>query len=245
MNIALFGYGKMGKLIEKLAGEYDAEIVAIVDPLQGREFSAAELKDADVCIDFTEPGAALENIQNIAKAGKNIVIGTTGWYDEIEKVKKIVMNNNIGLLYGSNFSIGMNMFYSIVAHTAQFIDQLPEYDIYGMEQHHSEKKDSPSGTARVLSDILCESIERKKRPQYDRIDRKPDNEELHFASMRAGSIPGTHTVGFDSKADTIELTHRARSREGFARGALIGARWLQDKTGIFDFREEFKEIISS
>lgn len=245
MNIALFGYGKMGKLIEKLAQEYDAKVVAIVDPPQGYDFSANAIRQADVCIDFTEPNAAFQNIGNIADVGKNIVIGTTGWHDKMETVKRIVEESKIGLLYGSNFSIGMNLFYSIIAHTAEFIDQLPEYDIFGLEMHHSEKKDSPSGTARVISDLLCKAIDRKNSPQYDRIDRKPESDELHFASVRAGSIPGTHTVGFDSKADTIELTHRARSREGFARGALIGARWLKEKSGIFDFREQFKEIIST
>ncbi|MCK4312542.1 MAG: 4-hydroxy-tetrahydrodipicolinate reductase [Candidatus Cloacimonetes bacterium] len=243
IKIAIIGYGQMGKLIEELAPLNNCEVVSIIDPIIETEIMEETVSKADVCLEFTTPESVFSNIQKIAKAGKNLVVGTTGWFDRLDEVKELINKNNIGLVYGSNFSLGMNLFFSIVDTTTKLMNHVSDYDVFGLEMHHNKKKDSPSGTAEILSDIVLKNYENKKIAQFDRVNRKIESNEFHFASVRAGNIPGTHMIGFDSNADSIELKHTARNRKGFALGALKAACWIKDKKGIYNFREIFSEII--
>jgi 4-hydroxy-tetrahydrodipicolinate reductase len=247
LQVALSGYGKMGHMIEEMAKDLAVEIVSIIDPnVDGipSEINRASLKDAKVCIDFSTPNAVYENCRKCASNNVNMVIGTTGWFDNEKDVLALADQYKIGILYGSNFSIGMNAFYKLIEQAAILMSKLPEYDAYGIELHHNQKKDSPSGTAKELAKILIDQLHTKTVVQYEMINRKIEPNELHFASVRAGSIPGTHTIGFDSNADSIELTHRVRNRTGLALGALKGALWLENKKGIFRFSEVFEDILN-
>lgn len=223
LKIALIGYGKMGKAVEISALKRHHEIV--------------EPRLADCLIDFTAPHAVLENMRKYAPLKKNIVMGTTGWYDKLPEIESIVKEENIGFLYSPNFSIGVNMFLKVVQEAAKLIQDRPQYDIGAVEIHHTEKKDAPSGTAKAIADRLLKTITRKKRVVYDKADRPLSNDELHFSSLRVGFEPGTHSVFFDSSADRITLTHQAKGREGFAEGAVIAAEWLHGKKGIFTMED--------
>lgn len=248
MKIALIGYGKMGKEVERVVKLRHHTVCAIIDKADSGathkeiDGSGSCLKDADVVIDFTVPASVIENIRKVAAAKKNMVVGTTGWYDGITEAKQLVGQSGTGFIYSSNFSVGVNVFYRIVEAAARLINKVPEYDVFGYELHHNQKLDSPSGTAKSIAEILVKSISRKKQVQYDKLDRKINPEELHFASVRSGWIPGTHVVGFDSEADTIELKHTARSRAGFALGAVMAAEWVKGRKGFFtmnDFISDF------
>lgn len=237
----------MGKALKGIAEENNFEVVAIIDPVSGqataKEISKESLNKAEVCIDFTTPEAALKNIEKYCKLGKNAVVATTGWYDRLEDVKKAVEKGGIGLIYAGNFSIGVNAFYRIVEKAAEIFNSIPEYDIFGLEMHHKGKKDSPSGTAKNIEKMLLEKIERKRKAVEEKLDRQILEEEMHFASVRGGSVPGTHAVFFDSPADTIELKHTARNREGFALGALKAAEFIKGKKGLFTIDDLMKEMI--
>ncbi len=229
--MALLGYGKMGKLVETIAVQEGWEIgprLDIHDNANGRGITPTSMNGVDVAIEFSQPEAVVPNIKAAARAGVSMVVGTTGWSDQRSTVRRIVKESGIGLIYGANFSLGMNLFFEIVSHSARLIGMLPQYDAYISEEHHKAKKDAPSGTALNLLDLM--------RPHLS-------NPNLNIASIRAGSIPGTHVVGFDSAADTIVLEHRARSRQGFAEGAILAARWIVGKKGLYDFRKVFREII--
>lgn len=247
MRIALIGYGKMGKTIHALAKQKGFEVVAIIDNVApeatSREITEASLKDADVCIDFTQPNAVLENVKKIVALKKSIVVGTTGWYDKADEVKKIVEHNKTGFIFASNFSIGVNIFCRLVKNAARLFNNFSDYDAFVLELHHNKKKDSPSGTAKTIAEIILQELKRKKKLVFNNLDRQIESNELHVASVRAGSIPGIHTVGFDSNADTIELRHEARNREGFASGALLAAEWIQGRKGFFSIDDLMNEII--
>jgi len=229
MKIALIGYGKMGKEIEAVAiaaGDTVVQKFDIDHPADG-----ASLADADVCIEFSTPETVVGNIQLALKAQKDIVVGTTGWHDRVPELKKQVLHS--GLLYSPNFSVGVNMYYRIVAAAAELIQNAPDYDPYIHELHHRQKADSPSGTALRLAEILLKRIDRKKEIATHRMDGKIAPDVLHVTSTRVGACRGTHTVGFDSEADLIEITHTARSRHGFALGALRAAHWLHGRKGVY------------
>jgi 4-hydroxy-tetrahydrodipicolinate reductase len=155
----------------------------------------------------------------------------------------MALQKNVGLLYGSNFSIGMNLFLRVVANAVREFDKFNEYDVFGYELHHNQKADSPSGTAITLSDTILDASTTKQTAVFEKLDRKIEPDELHFASIRAGRIPGTHLVGFDSEADTIELTHRVRNRSCFAVGALKAALWLHGKQGVYSFQDMMAEVL--
>ena len=244
MNIAIVGYGKMGQEVEKAAKARGINVKSIIDPNDNnashKEINDKSMSNVDVCIDFTNPSAVVGNISKISKFRKNIVVGTTGWYDKITEAKNIVKNSKTGLVYASNFSIGVNVFFKIIENAAKIVNKIDDYDIYGYELHHNKKIDSPSGTARTIGEILIKNIKRKNKLLFEKIDRKIEPNELHFASVRAGFIPGTHVVGFDSSADTIELKHTARSREGFAIGAVMAAQWIKNKRGFYNIDDIIK-----
>lgn len=252
MRVIISGYGKMGQLIEKHAVENGQSVAAVIDPrLSGSSktgapvyHTLAELPAAErgVVIDFTRPAAALENIAAAAERGLAIVVGTTGWYDKLAEARALVERHKTALLYAPNFALGVNLFYKIVEFAAALIDRFDDYDAGGFEAHHNKKADSPSGTAKIIAERMLKVMTRKTKAVYDKLDRPPAADELHFASMRIGNIAGTHSVFFDSAADTIEITHTSRSREGLVSGALAAALWLDGRvaagtSGVFTLED--------
>ncbi len=226
MKITLIGYGKMGQMVEKMAHSMGHSIVG---HCTSKTWDLKAIQESDICIDFTEPEVVLENIFRVIEYKKPIIVGTTGWYDHLELVRKKVGGSQTGLLYGSNFSIGVYLFLRAIRNTASMIGAFPEYDIAGIEYHHNQKKDSPSGTAKEMIQAIEASI--------------PGVAAVPFASVRCGSIPGTHTVLFDSPCDTLTFTHTARTREGFAKGAVLAAEWLIGKQGVYSFQEYMEDFI--
>ena len=217
MRIAIVGYGKMGRMIEDLALARGIEVGAKIDICD----DPVAIDNVDVAIDFTMPSAVVSNVERIAARGINIVMGTTGWQDQMPRVQEIVEQRNIGLVWSPNFSNGVNAFFRVVETASRLLN---DYEAWAWEIHHSAKKDAPSGT-------LLKLVEDMKRAGY--------TGKVDVASNRAGKIPGTHEIGFDSGADTITLRHTARSREGFALGALKAAEWIVGKKGFHEFSEVF------
>jgi len=231
MRIALIGYGKMGRMVEQLALREGWEVgpkLDLADNPGGRGITRQTMSGVDVAVEFSEPGSVIGNIEAGTRAGVNMVVGTTGWFDEIDTVRRLVLESGIGLIYGSNFSVGMNLFFRIAAEAARIVGKVPKYDAFISEAHHRTKKDAPSGTALSLRQLI--------RPHL--ADQEPG-----IAVTRAGFIPGEHALGFDSEADTIILEHRARSRQGLAEGTILAARWIAGRAGLYEFRSVFPEMI--
>jgi len=235
VKIALSGYGKMGRMVERAAIERGHTIVLKADTKAAdadKISSAAELaravsaSGADGVIDFTHPSCAAENIFSLAPLGLLIIVGTTGWYDKLEDLRAALTQGGSTLFYSPNFSIGVNLFYRIAEYASRLISSYDEYDTAVLETHHRHKADSPSGTALEIARALMRANPAKKEITLGALHGAPKSEQLHVASLRVGSIPGTHSVFFDSPADTIELKHCARSREGFASGAVRAFEWL-------------------
>ena len=241
MKIALIGYGKMGQEVERLINESGKHAVVSISlkDING-EWDEQGIKESDEVIDFTSPEVILENIRKISSMGKNMVVGTTGWYEHMDEVEKIVKSSGIGLIYAHNFSVGANIFFKIVAYAAKLFDKFGGYDVYGLEVHHNGKKDSPSGTALRITKEILDNFPSKKVVQKDRLDRQVRADELHFASVRGGRNPGFHEVVFDSTADSITLSHGAHNRTGFASGAILAAEFVKNKKGLYNFDEVFK-----
>lgn len=234
MKIALIGYGKMGHLLEEIAIDKGHRIVAKVNSCNAHKLLNAEgLDDAEVCIDFSHPSCVIENIKCIASLGKPLVVGTTGWTDELEAVKEIVLKTNIGFIYAPNFSMGVLLFMRLLTYACDLFNRFNEYDVALFEKHHREKHDTPSGTADVLANLILQHIDRKSSLVCDLLDREIAPSELNITSMRCGYEPGGHTILFDGPSDTIELKHSARNRMGFALGALSAASWIRNKKGFF------------
>ena len=171
-------------------------------------------------------------------------MATTGWEKQMKKAKEIIEKAKVSMIYSSNFSIGMNIFFQLVSQSAEIINKYGDYDIFGWEMHHNRKLDSPSGTAKTIANLLLEKVQRKDKACYDKLDRKIAKNELHFSSMRAGDIAGIHSVGFDSLYDSIELKHTAKNRMGFAKGSLLAAKWiLKQKAGFYSEKDLIKSIL--
>lgn len=223
IRIAIIGYGKMGKLIERLANEAGDEVVLVLDEKNNCDASGITREsflNVDVAIEFSHSDCVEENIVALAKLGVNGVVGTTGWSTRMTHVREVVESSGIGLVWSPNFSVGVNVFSRAVRETAKLLKNHPEYEAWAYEVHHSAKVDAPSGT-------LLKLVDEMRRAGYDR--------RVDTGFNRVGATPGTHVVGFDSLADTIELKHVARNREGFAQGALVAARWVAGKTGFHEF----------
>ena len=222
----------MGQLVAKLGAEQGHEISVLLnsrDAGRGPEEFAGPLRGCDVAIDFSIASAVLRNVQASAIAGVPLVEGTTGWHANLDEVGRLVTEGNGALIYGANFSVGVQVFYRIAARAAELFRDLESYDGFIEEAHHKRKRDAPSGTAVQLRSIVGDKLGR----------------EVPVASTRAGYLPGTHRLGFDSTADQITLTHEARSREGFAAGALMAAQWILGRKGVYEFSQVFDEIVMS
>ena len=218
MKLAIIGHGKMGRLVEQLAPEYGFTVHARIDVAD----DLRKAEGADVAVEFTVPSAVAGNIESLTALGVPVVTGTTGWFDQLDRISAVVEKNNSGLVWSPNFSIGVNVFFRVVREAARLLESQPEYGAWAWEIHHHTKKDAPSGT-------LLKLVEEMKAAGY--------SHAIETSSNRAGAHPGTHEIGFDSAADTITLRHAARSREGFARGALKAAQWLPGKRGVFKFED--------
>jgi 4-hydroxy-tetrahydrodipicolinate reductase len=230
LGLAIVGYGKMGRLIAQLAPEFGFDVRAKFDSKNnagGVGLTRAALCGVDVAIEFSTPDAAAQNIQQLAAAGINAAVGTTGWLEHLPVARQVVTQSGTGLVWAPNFSVGLNLFLQVVAYTAALFASQEEYGAWGWEIHHAAKKDAPSGTLRKLAEEMLAG-------GYGR--------GIDLSSNRAGAHPGAHEIGFDSLADTITLRHTTRSREGFARGALRAARWVAGKKGLFEFREILGEL---
>lgn len=232
-KIALIGYGTMGKEIEKAAKDNGFIISAKFDI--DNPLSESTQYDFDVAIDFSIPSAVCDNVRILANKGINIVIGATGWYDSMPIIKNIVEEKKIGVLWGANFAIGMNIFMKVTQVAAKLINLTPGYDVFINEIHHRRKKDSPSGSALVLGDIIMKEFEPKKSLLFGNTEGVISPDSLQITSNRAGDILGIHSVHIESLADSIELKHTAKNRDGFAAGALLAAAWIHQKKGIFSF----------
>lgn len=244
MNIALIGYGKMGRIIERFAIERGHEIVLKISMTTNLEdLTVANLKKADVVIDFSVPDAAIKNIYTCFDANVPLVVGTTGWYGQLQEIKDECLAGNHTLLYGSNFSIGVNLFFHINEVLAKMMNNYPAYDVQVEEIHHTQKLDSPSGTAMTLAEGIIDQLDRKSE-WVNELSGTPVTEgvkkdQVLIASERIENIPGTHTVVYSSEVDDIELKHTAHSRAGFALGAVVAAEWLQNKQGFYNISDIF------
>ncbi len=259
INIALVGYGKMGHMIAQAAALRGNRVVCTVDPFAAdascltsdAKVMAAAIIDsgAQVVIEFSHPKSVLGNIAALLPTALPLVVGTTGWNDKLDDIRKQVLERGTAFFTASNFSLGVNLFYRMVAEASRLMAEFEQYDVAVFEAHHNQKADSPSGTGLDVARRVLDNLPRKKRLVTDAFYRKPEPEELHLASLRVGAVPGTHSVFFDSPADTIELTHTARNREGFAMGAVRAAEWLcspdgtgQSRRGMFSMDDLFAEL---
>lgn len=243
MKIALFGYGKMGRIIEKYAIERGHDVVLIIDENNRQDILVEDLQGADVAIDFSTPNSILSNIDQCFEANLPLVVGTTGWYDELPAVKEKCLNGHHSLLYGSNFSVGVNIFFHVNKLLAKAMRPHHQYEVQVEEIHHTAKLDAPSGTAITIAEGIIENSDEKTDwVNYIVEEEKeviPKPNQLLIESHRIEDVPGTHTVLYSSEVDQIELKHTAHSRAGFALGALIAAEWLEHKKGFFNVTEMF------
>jgi 4-hydroxy-tetrahydrodipicolinate reductase len=241
MKIALIGFGGMGRAVHRIALERGHNVSVIVDPnseeATHKNLESAPIEEVDMVVDFSLGESAISNLELCIKAGKNLVTGSTGWYDDLPKVKDLVGGSEIGFLWSSNFSIGVNLYFKMIESASKMINKFDEYDIWGHEIHHFNKADSPSGTAKSLEKILLENISRKDSVVEDKLDRRREDNEIHFSSVRGGAVNFGHTIAFDSAADRITISHEARCRDGYALGAVKAAEWLSDKNGYFEMND--------
>jgi len=231
MKIALIGTGKMGRMVESLARDKGHEIAVEIDENDADATAgdlAKKLTAVDVAIDFSSTDAVMRNVAACIAAGLPLVEGTTGWNTQLDSVKEAVSSKSGAFVYGANFSIGGNLFYRITDFAAELFSKWPDYEVFIEEQHHSRKKDAPSGTALKLKEVVSRHV----------------RGDFSVSATRAGNIPGTHRVGFDGPADQILLQHTARSREGFAAGAILAAEWIVGKNGFYEFDQVIQSLLS-
>ena len=228
MKIALLGYGKMGQVIERIALERGHEIV-----LKKDEFNTYDgLSNADVAIDFSVPDSAVNNISACFNANIPVVCGTTGWLEHYDEMTTLCNSKNGSFIYGSNFSLGVNIFFELNNYLAKMMSNLKQYDVSMEEIHHTQKLDAPSGTAISLAKGIMENSDYNSWTM-----EKPEANEIYIDAKRIENVPGTHSIFYDSEVDQIEIKHTAHNREGFAFGAVIAAEWLQDKKGVFSMKD--------
>ncbi len=229
MKIALFGYGKMGKTIERLALERGHEIVAKID----KETKEGGLEAADAAIDFSIPSEAFNNINKCFKLNIPIISGTTGWLDKFDEAKKNCLKENGAFIYASNYSLGVNLFFELNAQLAKMMARFKEYNVHLEEIHHTQKLDAPSGTAISLAEGI---IDNSSKDSWA-LDVTNNEDEIPIVAKRIDKVPGTHTITYDSMVDDIEIKHTAKNRDGFALGAIIAAEWIQNKKGVYSMKD--------
>jgi 4-hydroxy-tetrahydrodipicolinate reductase len=234
MKIALFGYGKMGREIEKTARERNHEVILVIDLDNQHEIRGDTLGKADVAIDFSTPSAAFTNILACFSAGVPIVCGTTGWLDRIEEVKELCRKQNRTFFYATNFSLGANILFALNRHLAGIMEKLPDYDVEMKEIHHIHKVDAPSGTAITLANDLLGILHRKQKWE---LDGASDDSVIKITALREGEVHGTHCITWDSDVDRIQISHEAKSRKGLALGALLAAEFVRDKKGVYSMED--------
>ncbi len=243
MKIILLGYGKMGQLIEKFAIKRGHDIHMVVDENNRDTLSIQDVENADIAIDFSTPDAAMHNINFCFDAGLPLVVGTTGWYEHLDEIREKYENSNNALLYGSNFSIGVNVLFHVNKLLAKAMAPYKQYEVQVEEIHHTHKLDAPSGTAITLAEGILGELDTKTTWTNNLVgegeESVPKPDELLIESHRIDEVPGTHTVLYSSEVDQIELKHTAHSRAGFALGAIIAAEWLHGKTGFYQVTEIF------
>ncbi|SFU56073.1 dihydrodipicolinate reductase [Pustulibacterium marinum] len=229
MKIALLGYGRMGKAIEKIATERGHEIVIKAD----RNTKEYDITTADIAIDFSIPTTAFNNITNCINNGVPVVSGTTGWLEDYSKVVSLCKEKNGAFIYGSNFSVGVNIFFELNDHLAKLMNGLKEYNVSMEEIHHTQKLDAPSGTAISLAEGIINNYDSKNNWTLEH----PTSEDIEITAKRIPDVPGTHSIFYNSEIDSITITHEAHSRQGFGLGAVIAAEWLVGKTGIYTMKD--------
>ena len=234
MKIALIGYGKMGHEIEKIALQRGHEIVCTIDINEPEKFDSLEFRSADVAIEFTSPESALQNYRRAFAADVPVVSGTTGWLEQLDEIKAACENDGQTFFYASNFSLGVNIFFALSNYLAKIMNQFPDYDVRMEETHHIHKLDAPSGTAITLAEGILENLKRKKTWSLNKADNE---EELEITAFREGEVPGIHTVVYESEADSIRITHDAKSRKGFALGAVLAAEFTKGKKGFLGMKD--------
>jgi 4-hydroxy-tetrahydrodipicolinate reductase len=237
MNIALVGYGKMGKIIEETAKSRGHQIVLTIDLDNLEDFTKENLSKADAAIEFTGPHSAYENVKTCINAGIPTVCGSTGWLEHIDEINTLCTSRNGAFLYASNFSVGVNIFFEINRKLASLMEMQKDYDIVITEIHHTQKKDAPSGTAISLAEQVLEGVSRKKK-WVNHISN--NSEELEILSERIDPEPGTHKVRYFSEIDDVEIIHKAHNRKGFALGAVLAAEFIKDRNGIFSMKDVLK-----
>jgi 4-hydroxy-tetrahydrodipicolinate reductase len=234
MKIALLGYGKMGKVIEQIALGRGHEISFKVDVANKEDRENINIENTDVVIEFSSPASAFENLQFCMKKGLKVVSGTTGWLDKKEEIERLCLENNAAFFYASNYSIGVNLFFQLNKQLAKLMNGQNQYEVTSNEIHHTEKLDSPSGTAITLAEGIIEGLKGKETWVNQTIAK---TNEVPIWSSREGTVPGTHSIKYISDVDEIEIKHEAKSRQGFALGAVIAAEWIKDKNGILSMDE--------
>ena len=234
MKIALIGYGKMGKEIEKFAIERGHSIVLTIDINNQQDFTIENLQKADVVIEFTTPATAYNNYLQCFKAGVPVVSGSTGWTDKYDEIASLCKQTGNAFFYSSNYSLGVNIFFELNRKLAAIMNKFPQYDLCVEEVHHNQKLDAPSGTAITIANDILANVERKKTW---RLNEFKSTDELQVVSKRLGTVPGTHIVEYDSADDTLEIKHSAKSRRGLAFGAVLAAEFIQGKKGVFGMKD--------
>jgi 4-hydroxy-tetrahydrodipicolinate reductase len=240
MNIALIGHGKMGKEVEAAAAALRINVSAIFDDDNNRGgagLTKESLKGVDVCIEFSTPATVMDNIRTVIESGKNIVVGTTGWYDRLDEVRKLVKQKKTGFLYAPNFALGVNIFSQIVMDASHLMDRYADYDAAIQEMHQRTKVDSPSGTALSIAGVILQNLKRKSEIVNGLGHEPIKPHQLQISASRVGNVMARHTVMFDSDSDTIELVHTMKNRRGLATGALVAAEWIKGKKGFYTMRD--------
>lgn len=233
MNIALFGYGKMGKEIETIALKRNHSIVLKIDKDNRETITASDLKKVDIAIEFSTPGTVIQNINTCVHAGLPIVVGTTGWHDKLEEIRNLVNEKEGSLFYASNFSLGVNLFFKVNTYLAQLMNKYEDYEVSIEEIHHIHKLDKPSGTAITIAEQIIEKIPRKTKWSIE----DKGQSSLFIKDVREGEVPGTHVVKYHSPTDDIEIMHKAHNRKGFALGAVVAAEYLYTKKGVYTMND--------
>ena len=236
MKIALIGYGKMGHAIEQIALQRGHEIVSVIDVNNQEDFMSDAFKSADVAIEFSMPAVAMDNYRRAFAAGVPVVSGTTGWLEHLPEIKEACKAGQT-FFYASNFSLGVNIFFALNKYLAKIMNDFPAYDVRMVETHHVHKLDAPSGTAITLAEGLIDNIERKNKWVEG---KEPAEDEIVICSVREGEVPGIHTVIYESDVDTISITHDAKSRMGFALGAVVAAEFTCGKKGFLTMQDMLK-----